>query len=117
MVETKKTISNAFFDRIHILFWLCKDSSWLLGFKFLGTILIIPTIGVSLAMVWLNRNDRLPFLIELAVLCWICANSIWMIDEFYELGIKFISIYLFLSGIGIILYSYFDTKRKNSIKQ
>ncbi len=70
-------------ENTHILLWLIKDASWVMNFKTLGVAMIIPTIAMAVYLTVLSRNDRKELLHNLAVTCWISANSIWMIGEFY----------------------------------
>ncbi|HEX4887886.1 MAG TPA: hypothetical protein VFV37_07570, partial [Luteibaculaceae bacterium] len=52
--------------------------------KPLGLAMIAPTVGVAvwlLARSWSDFEERMH---NLAVCCWIAANSIWMTGEFFE---------------------------------
>jgi len=100
------------FDKIrklensHILLWLIKDTCWVLEFKFMGIIMILPTVFVAFYLSYLSRHMIKELFHNLAVCCWILANSIWMIGEFFFndstrsaaavffiLGISFVAIY------------------------
>jgi hypothetical protein len=88
-------------ENLHIPLWLCKDTSWMLGWKTMGTAMIVPTVGVAvwiLLRTW-QRPMRLP---NLAVLCWILANGTWMLGEFYAFDFKPISLGFFLAGLAVI---------------
>ena len=39
-----KTLSIREFDMILVLLWLMKDMSWMMGWKYIGAFLAIPTI-------------------------------------------------------------------------
>ncbi len=70
-------------ENIHIPLWLLKDTFWLLEWKILGVTMIVPTLGVAIAitiMNWKNKEDA--FWINLATCFWISANAYWMICEF-----------------------------------
>jgi hypothetical protein len=102
------------YEYIHIVLWLIKDSCWMLGLKMLGTFMIIPTVGLAIIIVFHTRKTNDIF-INLAILCWITANSFWMLTEFFDhleykmmAGIPFASGLLF---VGIFYYkSMFDKK-------
>jgi hypothetical protein len=34
------------FENLHIVFWLIKDTCWMLEIKWLGTLMVLQTIGV-----------------------------------------------------------------------
>jgi hypothetical protein len=71
------------YENLHIVFWLMKDSCWMLQLKIPGAIMIVPT--VYLAVHIMIRTRRTPdFYINAAILCWISANSYWMIVEFFN---------------------------------
>lgn len=80
-MQAIKKIRNT--ENLHIILWLLKDTAWLLNFKILGLIMIFPTIGVAgwlVYKIWFDLKERC---FNLAVLAWICANSVWMVGEFY----------------------------------
>lgn len=45
--------------------------------------MIIPTFLASAHITWLSRKSTEDFFHNIAVTCWITANAIWMIGEFY----------------------------------
>jgi hypothetical protein len=94
------------FENLHIVLWLLKDTSWVLNWKTAGMIMIIPTIGVALFITWLSRKSSSELFHNIAVSCWICANSAWMIGEFYyEDGLRGYATVFFIMGlISVILY-------------
>ncbi len=70
-------------ENLHILLWIIKDASWVMMFKPLGMIMIIPTVSVAVYLTvksWPDLKERLH---NLAVCGWIMANSTWMVGEFY----------------------------------
>jgi hypothetical protein len=71
------------YENLHIVFWLIKDSCWMMEFKWLGTFIMFPTLflAVYLLLKTLKTND---FYINAAILCWITANSFWMLMEFFN---------------------------------
>ncbi len=70
-------------ENTHILLWLIKDACWVMNFKPLGVFMILPTVVMAVYLTILSKSDRKELLHNLAVTCWILANSTWMIGEFY----------------------------------
>lgn len=94
-------------ENIHILFWLIKDSCWMMQFKEIATFMIFPTIGIAIWILIQSRKSVKRFLPNLAVLFWITANAIWMLGEFFTLSIINYSLVLFCLGvISILTYVY-----------
>ena len=73
------------FESLHIVFWLIKDSCWMLQFKWLGIMMVIPTVSIAAIIVYIARKT-VDIYINLAILFWICANSFWMYIEFFTSG-------------------------------
>lgn len=89
------------FENLHIVFWLIKDSCWMLELKAAGTFMIIPAIYLAIDI--LIRTKKHPeFWLNASILCWICANSYWMIMEFF-----FEDRYRLLAGIPFLLGLFF----------
>lgn len=107
------------FENFHILLWLLKDLCWVMGLKIPGLIMIVPTIGVAVYITWLSRLSVSELFHNIAVVCWICANSIWMTGEFFfndPPEIRYIAMGFFISGLLFITYYYtrFFPNRKRS---
>lgn len=71
------------YENLHIFLWLLKDTCWIMDFHVGGIIMIVPTVLAAIHITWRWRKDVNEFLHSLAVTCWIFANAIWMIGEFY----------------------------------
>ncbi len=96
-------------ENFHILLWLLKDLSWMMTWRGLGMFMIIPTLSFAFLITWKSRREASELLPNLAIICWISANSFWMTTEFFELeaqlkifaaipfsiGLLFIGIYYF----------------------
>ena len=102
-------------ENLHIVFWLLKDVSWCLGFKILGTLMIIPTMVAAIYITHKNKDIRSELAHNLAVIFWIAANSTWMICEFTGLDEKmiygniagrYLALIPFTIGILILAYYY-----------
>ncbi|MGI9190887.1 MAG: hypothetical protein ACR2IL_02120 [Chitinophagaceae bacterium] len=97
----------------HILLWLFKDACWVSNWKLLGTMMIAPTLGMAIYITyrfWHMLEERFH---NLGVFCWICANAIWMLGEFfYNDGFRPYAQGFFFAGLGIVVYYYLFVSRK-----
>jgi hypothetical protein len=106
-------------ENFHIVLWLFKDVCWVMGFKILGTIMIIPTVSVAIYIAYKTRFTKVDFFHNLAVVCWITANSLWMLGELYfdetpqqhlyEYS-RMIALSLFFIGIGFISWYHIQKR-------
>lgn len=71
------------FESMHIVFWLIKDTCWMMEFKVLGALMIVPTVFLAVYLAWKTFRTR-DFYINMAIFFWISANSYWMIVEFFN---------------------------------
>ena len=70
-------------ENLHVALWLLKDVSWCSDWKALGLIMIFPTLIVALKICWDTRHLTADLIHNIAVALWICANTVWMIGEFF----------------------------------
>jgi hypothetical protein len=97
------------FENWHVLFWLIKDMCWMLFWKPIAFMMIIPTVILSAWIVWTSRKT-IELWINLAVFFWIIANSYWMTVEFLGIDIEF-KIYASIPfGLGLICALFFIVK-------
>ncbi len=83
-------------ENSHIVFWIFKDISWCMGtefafFKYLGVIMIVPTLIISIIIMLRTKNIVSEFCHNLAITVWIMANSFWMISEFFNVDDKIVT--------------------------
>jgi len=104
-------------ENIHIPLWLLKDLCWMMEWKTLGIIMIVPTIFVAALLVWRARHEE-EFWVNLAILAWISANAFWMCCEFFDyLQYKDIAAVGFVAGaVFISVYYYRRFKNKNLVE-
>lgn len=91
MTETKYysiPIRYRIMENLHIVFWLFKDLSWCMLWKPLGIIMIVPTLIISVIILWRNRQYMSEVCHNGAIVFWISANSYWMVSEFLEFDTK-----------------------------
>ena len=106
-------------ENLHILFWLVKDLCWCLVFKSLGVAMVVPTFSIAVYIaVKSYRNSISDFVHNMAVLCWISANSIWMItefnkmeDDFFGSGLPGKNIAASFFALGIVIPLLYYTRR------
>ena len=105
-------------ENLHIVFWLVKDLCWVMLWKPLGLVMIIPTIGAALLITWQTRAIKSELLHNVAVVFWITANAYWMLAEFYsnDDSLRYYAVIPFSLGLITIVYYYFGLmfgKRKS----
>jgi hypothetical protein len=95
-------------ENTHILFWLLKDISWCLSFKWLGIAMIVPTLTIAGIIVWRTRHLVSELTHNLAIFFWICANSFWMVTEFFGVDehLKPYALIPFFLGTVPLIYYY-----------
>jgi thiol:disulfide interchange protein len=70
-------------ENLHIAFWLLKDLGWVQEIHVLGLFMVVPTLAVAIWLTWQLRHELAELAHNLAVCCWIVANAIWMVGEFF----------------------------------
>ncbi len=112
-------------ENLHIVFWLFKDVAWCLGLKWLGTVMIIPTLIISIVIAYRTRQYVSELCHNLAITIWISANSYWMVSEFFgfdhkiiwgDYTFKHLAIIPFTLGILILAYYYLIWKPMHTKK-
>jgi len=95
-------------ENLHIVFWLLKDLCWVMLWKPLGLIMIVPTIAAALLITWQTRHIKSELLHNIAVAFWILANSYWMITEFFfeNDSLRYYAVIPFGLGLAAIGYYY-----------
>jgi prepilin signal peptidase PulO-like enzyme (type II secretory pathway) len=95
-------------ENLHIVFWLVKDLCWVMLWKPLGLMMIIPTMGAALLITWQTRKVKSELIHNLAVVFWISANAFWMLTEFYSKddSLRYYAVIPFSLGIMVIAYYY-----------
>lgn len=95
-------------ENMHIVFWLIKDMSWALKFRWLGLGMFIPTLLLSLLITWQTRTIRSELYHNLAVTCWIIANGFWMICEFFWEDLDYLRYYTAIPfSLGLLSVAYY----------
>ena len=69
--------------------------------------MIVPTLSLAIYITWKTRKIYSEMMHNLAICCWIFANSIWMIGEFfYDDGLRNYALVFFITGLGILVIYY-----------
>jgi len=98
------------FENVHIPLWLLKDTCWMMQWKSLGMIMIVPTIGVAIYIAIRSRGFTQAWL-NTAICFWIAANAYWMAVEFY--GHEELKYYAAIPfGLGFICTAIFYLSKK-----
>lgn len=110
-------------ENMHIVFWLMKDISWCMIWKWMGIAMIIPTLSIAIIIAWRTRHMVAELAHNLAIAFWISANSLWMISEFFGFDENIIGGFItgkqlalipFFSGAAILLYYYLVQRWKET---
>ncbi|MBD3581664.1 hypothetical protein [Flavobacterium selenitireducens] len=95
-------------ENLHIVLWLVKDLCWVMLWRPLGVIMIIPTIGAAALITWQTRHIKSELLHNVAVFFWILANAYWMLTEFFTTddSLRYYAVVPFAIGLVSITYYY-----------
>lgn len=94
-------------ENFHIVLWLLKDLCWVMVWKPLGLALFVPTLLWAVWIAWRLRGDAGELLHSAAVVCWIMANGIWMITEFwYADAYRHYAAPFFVLGLALVGWYY-----------
>jgi hypothetical protein len=113
-------------ENMHIVFWLMKDISWCMIWRWMGIAMIIPTLSIAIVIAYRTRDIKAELAHNLAIAFWISANSLWMISEFFHFDTmevwgnftgKHLALIPFFSGATILLYYYVFQRRKEIEQQ
>lgn len=70
-------------ENMHIPLWLIKDTCWMLEWRWLGVVMVVPTVTMAIYIL-IKSVKMVEFYINLAICFWITANSFWMCAEFFD---------------------------------
>ena len=105
MAETNQGTKRL--ENLHVAVWLLKDYSWCATTRWLGLLMVVPTIGLAVHLAYQTRRDAEDFIHNLAVVFWLAANVIWMTGEFYfEDGTRHYARLCFYAGLVLLAVHY-----------
>lgn len=94
-------------ENFHIVLWLVKDLCWVMLWKPLGLAMFIPTLAMAVWIAWRSRTEIGELLHSLAVVCWITANGVWMITEFWGTDEqRYFAAPFFVAGLVLVAWYY-----------
>ncbi len=94
-------------ENFHIVLWLVKDTCWAMDLAVPATLMVLPTIAVAVLIAWKYRHEAYERAHALATVCWISANSTWMVGEFFFADrFRTPAIVLFAVGMCCVLWYY-----------
>jgi len=70
-------------ENAHVALWLLKDFAWCSSTKWLGVFMIAPTIGLAVLIARASWRSFEDLAHNAAVCCWVAANIVWMLGEFF----------------------------------
>jgi hypothetical protein len=97
-------------EDLHIVLWLLKDLCWVMGLRWAGLVLVVPTVALAFWITWGERHERSALIHAFAVVLWIMANSTWMIGEFFFAdGSRPLAVAFFVAGVLLLAWHYLGT--------
>jgi len=94
-------------ENLHVAVWLLKDYSWCATARWLGLLMVVPTLGLAVHLAYQTRRDAEDFIHSLAVVFWLAANVTWMTGEFYfEDGTRVYARLFFYAGLALLALHY-----------
>jgi hypothetical protein len=103
---TYKLPVHRWIENAHIFLWLVKDFCWSMEWKPGGIFMIFPTVFVAFYILFKSRGNRSEVYHNIAVCCWILANSTWMLGEFTDSDWRAGAATLFGIGLAVLLFYY-----------
>ena len=84
--------------------WFLLDGSWMLDWRMMVTVLIVPTILCNfLTLFYLEKSDG-SVLSGITVNSWLLMNVFWILGDMYHVGFAPLWAKItFWSGVGILL--------------
>jgi hypothetical protein len=104
-----------YWENMHIPLWLLKDTCWMLEWRWMGVIMIVPTMLTAIYILMKSKGYN-EFYINLAICFWITANSFWMCSEFFGfVEYKDLAGIPFVLGMISVSYYYFKQSKNKEV--
>lgn len=89
----------------------------MLDIKWLGALMILPTVAIALWIIYITRKMTEVYL-NIAVFFWIAANSYWMVVEFFndDKGKYFAAVPFSLGFVFVAIFYFKVISSKNSLE-
>lgn len=111
MTEQERKDVLEFLERNINFLWLLMDGLWMWGLKLIPTLLVFPTIAITLVF-FLYSNKTPMVLVGIIVgSSWMLLDIFWMISEFYGIAwIYTLSRIMFLIAVLFMIYESIGSK-------
>jgi hypothetical protein len=86
-------------SRFHVIFWLLKDAFWCLGWETLATVMIFPTLAVTLLLLVTEKGERA---FNIMLTSWVCMNIFWMLHELWGTPLGVTKVFMLLGAISSV---------------
>lgn len=111
MTEQERNNMLDFLERNINFFWLLMDGLWMWGLKLIPTLLVFPTIVIT--VVFFIYSAKTPMILVGIIVgsSWMLLDIFWMISEFYEVAwIYTLSRVMFLIAVLFMIYESVGNK-------
>ena len=90
------------------LCWLAMDAAWMLQWRFLATILVVPSL---VAHLWLFRRGStglVTFCVTASLNCWLGMNALWLLSDLWDRPALLIAAKVFSAlAVAFIIVAFF----------
>ena len=77
----------------------------MMGLKTFAVFMIVPTLLLAFYVSLLSNKTMGILTVNIAMICWIAANSAWMLHDFYKMLPILVSEFLFVVGmVAMLIY-------------
>ena len=103
-------MANGKIDKYHFSLWLIKDICWFMKLNFLATLMVIPTLILTIYLINDSIKQRDYFSPNLIFSSWILMNIFWMLHEIHNFPIVIAQIFSLL-GLFFLIFQFFFGKK------
>lgn len=86
-------------QEVHFTSWLIKDVFWCLKFKWLATMMVFPTLFLTVFILIKEKENRNTNLI---LSSWVLMNIFWMLHELQNFPQWIITVCMIFGGFTVI---------------
>lgn len=105
MTEQERKDMLDFLERNINFLWLLMDGLWMWKLKLIPTILVFPTLAVTIAFFIYSKKTPMILVGIIVGSSWMLLDVFWMISEFYEIAwIYTLSRIMFLIAVLFMIY-------------
>lgn len=105
MTDQEQKNMLEFLERNINFLWLLMDGLWMWGLKLVPTILVFPTIAVTIAFFIYSNKTSMVLVGVIVGSSWMLLDIFWMISEFYGVvWVYTLSRVMFLIAVLFMIY-------------